>query len=233
MATSGHWSAPVASCSFFDGPQPAQRERVERGVAIFERRALDLADPLQHERHRGDLVAALQQRFDDQLKRLGRIELIDEHPPELDVAGRRAGLVPGGQRAGHEVRGDLDFLAHEPLDAADAGRGVFVPPGGEPLERGGKHGFVRRVVDGGRLGPGTGAQVENLLDQLDQVVDAKIVDRVFQRGKQAEVAAEADDVPRVDERAALDAALEQVFDFGKVPGNGFELMGIDRLVARP
>ena len=101
---------------------------MERGVAVFERRAFDLADPLQHEGHRGDLVAALQQRFDDQLKRLGRIELIDEHPPEFHVAGGGAGFVPGGQRAGHEVRRDFDFLAHEPLDAADAGRGVFVPP---------------------------------------------------------------------------------------------------------
>ena len=92
-------------------------------------------------------------------------------------------------------------------------------------------GFVRRVVDGGRLGPGAGAQVENLLDQLDQVVDAEIVDRVFQRGKQAEVAAEADDVPGVDERTAFDAALEQVLDLGKVAGDGIELMGVDRLVA--
>ena len=70
-----------------------------------------------------------------------------------------------------------------------------------------------------------------MLHQLDQVVDAEIVDRVFQRGKQAEIAAEADDVPGVDQRAALDAALEQVFDFGKLAGDDVELMGVDRLVA--
>ena len=73
-----------------------------------------------------------------------------------------------------------------------------------------------RVVDRGRLGPGPGAEVEDLLDQLDQIVDAEIVDRVLDRRKQAEIAAEADDVPRIDQRAAFDAALQQVFDFGQV-----------------
>ena len=87
----------------FDGPQPAERERMERGVAVFERRPLDLAEPLHHQGHRGDLVAAVQQRFDHQLKRLGRIELIDEHPPELHVARRGARFVPGAERPGHEV----------------------------------------------------------------------------------------------------------------------------------
>jgi len=50
-------------------------------------------------------------------------------------------------------------------------------------------------------------------------------------GEQAEVAAETDDVPRVDERAAFDAALQQVFDFGQVLGHGVELVGVDRLMA--
>ena len=86
---------------------------MERGVAIFERRVFDLADPLQHEGHRGDAVAALEQRFDDQLKRLGRIELVDEQSPELHVAGGGAGFVPGGQCAGDEIGRDFDFLADE------------------------------------------------------------------------------------------------------------------------
>ena len=62
----------------FDGTEPTEGERVERGIAIFERRVLDLTDPLQHEGHRGDAVAAVEERFDDQLKRFRRIELIDE-----------------------------------------------------------------------------------------------------------------------------------------------------------
>ena len=95
---------------FFDGPQPAERERMERGVAIFERRVFDLADPLQHEGHRGDAVAALEQRFDDQLKRFGRIELIDEHPPEFHVAGGSAGLVPGGRARRRRGWSRLRFL---------------------------------------------------------------------------------------------------------------------------
>ena len=117
---------------------------MERGVAIFERRVFDLADPLQHEGHRGHAIAAIEQRFDDQLKRLGRIELVDEQPPELHVAGRGAGFVPGGQRTGDEVGRDFDFLADQAFDAADAGGGVFVPPAGEPVERGGEIGFALR-----------------------------------------------------------------------------------------
>ena len=117
------------------------------------------------------------------------------------------------------------------FDAADAGRGVFVPPAGEPIERGGEIGFALGVVERGGFGPGAGAQIENLLDELDEVIDAEIADRVFDRREQAEVAAEADDVPRVDQSAAFDAALQQVFDFGQVLGDGIELVGVDRLMA--
>ena len=109
--------------------------------------------------------------------------------------------------------------------------GVFVPPGGEPLQGRAELGFALGVVERGGFGPGAGTEVEDLFDQIDEVIDAEIVDRVFDRGEQAEVAAEADDVPGIDERAALDAALEQVFDFGQVAGDGLELVGVDRLVA--
>ena len=51
------------------------------------------------------------------------------------------------------------------------------------------------------------------------------------RGKQAEVAAEAEDVPGIDERPALDAAVQQVFDLRQVAGDRLELIGVDRLVA--
>ena len=154
---------------------------MERGVAVFERRVIDLADPLQHEGHRGDAIAAIEKRLDDQLKRFGRIELVDEHSPEFDVARGSARFVPGAQGPGHEIRRDFDFLADESFDAADAGRGVLVPPGGESIEGGGENLFVCGVVDRGRFGPGAGTKIENLLDQLDQIVDAKIVNRVFDR----------------------------------------------------
>ena len=198
---------------------------MERGVAIFERRVFDLADPLQHEGHRGDAVAALEQRFDDQLKRLRRIELVDEQSPELHVARRRAGFVPGGKRTGNEIRRDFDFFADDAFDAADAGRGVFVPPGGESAERGARirlRAWRRRARP---LRSSARAQVEDLLDELDQVVDAEIVDRVFDRREQAEVAAEADDVPGVDQRAAFDAALQQLFDFGQSAGDAYRAGG--------
>ena len=123
----------------FDRPQPAEGERMERGVAVFERRVFDLADPLQHEGHRGDAVAAIEQRFDDQLKCLRRIELVDEHSPEFDVARGGARFVPGAEGPGDEIRRDFDFLCHESFDAADAGRGVFVPPAGESIEGGRKN----------------------------------------------------------------------------------------------
>ena len=49
-------------------------------------------------------------------------------------------------------------------------------------------------------------------------------------GKEAEIAAEADDVPRVDQGAAFDAALQQVVDLAQIAGDGFELVGVDRLM---
>jgi len=89
--------------------------------------------------------------------------------------------VPGGQCAGDEVGRDFDFFAQKAFDAADAGGGVFVPPAGEPIERGGEIGFALRVVERGSFGPGTGTQVEDLFNQLDEVVDAEVAYRVFDR----------------------------------------------------
>jgi hypothetical protein len=54
---------------------------------------------------------------------------------------------------------------------------------------------VAGVVGGGGLGPSASTQIKNLLDQLDQIVDAKIVDGVFKRRKQAEIASEPEDIP--------------------------------------
>ena len=185
---------------------------MERNVAVVQRRAVALVDPLHHQRPGGHDVAVVEQRLDHQLKRLRRIELIDEQPPEGDVARRGAGLVPGVEGAGDEVGRHFDLLGDQPLDALDAGGGELVPPLRQPRQNRGEPLLERAVVDGRRFAPRAGGQVEDLLDQLDQLVDAPVVNRVFQRRKQAEVGREADDVPGVDQRAALDRPVQQLFD---------------------
>ena len=101
----------------------------------------------------------------------------------------------------------------------------------KPAERGAE-GLLRcrRVVNGGRLGPGAAAEVEHLLDELDQVVDAVVVYRVFERSEQAEVAAEAHHVPRIDQGAALDAAAEQVFDLRQPLRDVRQVFAVERAV---
>ena len=52
-----------------------------------------------------------------------------------------------------------------------------------------------------------------MFHQIHEDLNAIVRDRIFPRGEQREVALEGQDVPRVNQRTALDAAIEQVFDF--------------------
>ena len=121
---------------------------------------------------------------------LGRLETFERVPPEGHVAGGRSGGVPGLQGGGH-VDGRFPGLRGPTCLARelDLGTGKFVPPGGQLIHA---HGdmpfgmvaspaaaaaFCNRLHVGGK----------NLADQVDEVVDAVVVNAVFGGGKQASI----------------------------------------------
>ena len=93
--------------------------------------------------------------------------------------------------------------------------GELVPPLGqlEKLSRQPREHL--RFLARGRLVPKPGLGPENLLHQLDQFVHALIGDAVFNRRKQAELTAEPENVPRIDNRPAFDPAVQQIVDLGE------------------
>jgi hypothetical protein len=60
--------------------------------------------------------------------------------------------------------------------------------------------------------PEPGRRAEDLLHQFQQLIDARIGDAIFDGREQAELPAEAEDIPGIDDRAAFDAAVQQVVD---------------------
>ena len=102
-------------------------------VAFGQRDLFGPAQPVGQQAHGGHQIAEIQERLGQQGEAPRRAESLDVLSPEADVAGSRAGLVPGGQRLGH-LRGRFPhLLAGEPFDAADFGRGELVPPAGPDL----------------------------------------------------------------------------------------------------
>ncbi len=217
---------------FFDRGKPTERQPPKRAFPFFKRRTVLLADPLHHQRHRSHGIAVIEQGFDHQFKRLGIVELIDKHPPEADVARGGPCFVPGIEGPCHEVSRNFDFLGNEAIDPFDGVRGELIPPKGEPREHGGEYFFHLRVVHRGGFTPRPSAQVKHLLDKFDQFVDPPIVDAVFECREQRKIAGEADDVPRIDQRAAFDRAVSQVFDFLQVLHDAGHIATVDGIVPR-
>ncbi len=63
--------------------------------------------------------------------------------------------------------------------------------------------------------PHPGVRVEKPVNQFQQLVDSGIGDAVFDRRKQAELAAEAEDIPRIDDRPAFDPPVQKILDLGQ------------------
>src|SRR5439155_26912774 len=74
-------------------------------------------------------------------------------------------------------------------------------------------------------------EIEKLVDDVNEIVDASIADTIFDGLKTRILAAETEDVPRIDEGAASDTALEQVLDGGEILGSVGEAAIVDAEMA--
>ena len=128
---------------------------MKRGISIFQWSSLYLTDPLHHQRHRSDQVVLIQQRFNHKLKRLRRVEHVDELLPERDVASCCPSLMPGAQCSRHQVCRNPHFPADQMLHTAYRSSGKLIPPTSQAIHRTGKKFFLMGIVTRGSLGPGT------------------------------------------------------------------------------
>ena len=71
---------------------------------------------------------------------------------------------------------------------------------------------------GGGVADQAGVGVEQVADEAQQLVDARVVDAVLASLEQWEQPLEAEHVPRIDERPAVDAAVQQRLDLGQQGG---------------
>ena len=89
----------------------------------------------------------------------------------------------------------------------------------------------RPIVARGRLAPQPGVQPQNLLDQLDQLIQAVIGHAVFRRGKQAELSLKSQSVPRIDHCPALDRTVQEILDLDEHVAARVEFAALDRQMA--
>ncbi len=77
--------------------------------------------------------------------------------------------------------------------------------------------------------------MENLLDDLDQLLNARIADAVLAGRRQRKQPLKAENVPRIDKGTAGDAALQQILDFRQTPGRLAQasLVGLDLPARQP
>jgi hypothetical protein len=51
-------------------------------------------------------------------------------------------------------------------------------------------------------------EIEDIVDQIDQVVDAVVVDSILDRREQAELATETKDIPGIGQRATFNGPMQ-------------------------
>ncbi len=125
------------------------------------------------------VISLLQERVDDQINRLGRPQIVQVLAPKGEVGRRLAAVVPGGQGAGHVRRGCRRFGPQHVAHVADRRGGELVPPRRQLLlpaaQRPHQFGIAGRCC----LAHEPGVQVEGLLDDVHQLVQAWVAHAVF------------------------------------------------------
>ena len=133
---------------------------------------------------------------------------------------------------GHLARRFPRLASGNPFDIADFGAGEAIPPLGQGMEPG------RKPFPQGEVAPGRGllfqprVEPEDLVHQLDQLVDPVVVDAILDGGKLAELPAEAENVPGIDHRPALDRAVQEILDLRRQRRRLIRLAALDRQVGR-
>ena len=128
--------------------------------------------------------------------------------PKGNVASLGAALVPEPQCAGHQFCRFIRLQRISRLDRLDGVRRIHAPPLGHLAVT--RFHFVVRflVIAGRRLAPDPRRVSEQLLDQIQHVIDTRIVNAAFGARVQAEIAAESEDVPGIDQGTTVNRSLE-------------------------
>ena len=189
---------------------------------------LGLPEPVDQQGHGGHEIAVVEQGLDQQRVGLRRAESLGMLPPEGDIARRRARLFPQGQRGGDLLGGLPGVAAGESVDVGDFGDGETVPPQGQLVHAQRDLALDGRIAGGGGLAQQPGLQAEQVVDRLQQLVDAVVGHAVFDAGKAGVLPAEPQDIPGVDHRAAFDRAMQQRLDVGRQGCAAGEIVGVHR-----
>ena len=132
--------------------------------------------------------------------------------PEGEIGAGLAALVPARQSLGHAAD---DEAASPPCTRRTSPTSMVAKRSHHSASR------RRPVVNVRTSSPSPAAaaslisrayRLKTLLDDLDQFLDARIADAVLAGRRQRKQSLKAEDVPRIDEGAAGDAAVQQILD---------------------
>ena len=129
--------------------------------------------------------------------------------PEFHIAGSCTAAVPQAERLRHVPRGFVDLLAVDGVDNRHFVRRKLAPPSCQlektPLDRL----ALLRMIVGRRRTPDPRIKAKQLFDQVNQLINTVIVNTILQRWEQAELGVKSQNIPRVNNRAALNSAVNQ------------------------
>ena len=119
-----------------------------------------------------------------------------------------------------------------PSTESTSTRGELVPPAGQRGEVLGERLLQGRFAGRRRRFVNPHVEREDVAHHVEQFVDAMVVDAVLDGRKEAVLAAEAQDVPGIDHRPALDRRVQQVLDRRQLRGRLGQLAALDGQVRR-
>ena len=201
-------------------------------LVVLQGHLLALAEPGHEQGHGGAVILFAQQRLDNDGEGFGRMEVFELGAPEGEVGGGFAALAPLGQRSGHVLRRRQCLAAVHLRHVADLDRGEAVPPLGEALHLFQELGWLGQGAGRRAVADDAGIEREQPAGDLDQIIDALIADAVFEGGETGILGLKAEDVPRIDQRAASNAAAEEVFHFGQELGGRRHVAALEQQLTR-
>ncbi len=130
--------------------------------------------------------------------------------PKREVGRGFTPFVPQRQGCGEMIGGSDNFAAVQPAHIGDFHRGETIPPLGKLLKQSANRLRTRQLTGGGHLRHESRTNVKNGVEQFDQLLHACIANAVFAGRRKREQALEPQDIPGIEQRAAGDAALQEI-----------------------
>src|SRR5438128_1744661 len=184
-------------------------------LPIVERHLLGLAEPAHEQTLGGTIIVLAQQGFNHDGEGLGRPKRFRLTLPEGKVGRSFRARAPALQGRRHALRRLRGFRSMHAGHLADLYTGELVPPAGQPPQALPDRRYQRPFARSRRFTQEVTVEAELAGHDPDQLVNARVVNRIFARRRKRKESLKTEDVPWICECATGDASAEPVLRLRK------------------